>query len=240
MIQAAILAGGLGTRLRSVIADRPKVLAPVGGRPYLAHLLDELVAARVTTCVLCTGHLGEQIEAVFGPSYAGMPLRYSRETAPLGTAGALRLALPHVTAGEDVLVLNGDSFCQVDVRRLAQVHAQSGALASMVVVEVPDTSRYGRVVIGPDDRVMRFDEKQAGAGRGWVNAGMYMLTPRVLRSIPGGVVSLERDVFPQLVSAGIAAFKSAGPFLDIGTPESYAAAERFFAARMHAHAGRDS
>ena len=107
---AVLLAGGAGSRLRSVIDDRPKVLAEVCGRPFLEYLLDQRVKWRIRDVVLCTGYLAEQIEAYFGMTYRSLRLRYSREIIPLGTAGALRLALPLVRS-DTVLVLNGDSFC---------------------------------------------------------------------------------------------------------------------------------
>jgi NDP-sugar pyrophosphorylase family protein len=226
---AAILAGGLGTRLRSVVADRPKVLAEVAGRPYLAHLLDQLADAGIRRCVLCTGHLGDQVEEAFGAHYRGMTLDYSREPEPLGTGGAMRHALPYLE-GHQVLVLNGDSFCRVDLNRFQAFHVTGGTSASLVLVEVPDAGRYGQVEVTADGRVVRFQEKVVGAGRGWINAGIYLLDRAVIGAMPPGVVSLERQVFPSLVLRGLRGFRTEGPFLDIGMPESYRAAERFFEA----------
>ena len=119
-IEAAILAGGLGTRLRSVVPDRPKVLAEIGGRPFIEILLDQVAAAGIRTAVLCTGYLGDQIEARLGTRRGPLALRYSREVEPLGTGGALRLALP-MLASDTVLVLNGDSYCDADLRALSPV-----------------------------------------------------------------------------------------------------------------------
>src|SRR5687768_5619957 len=115
-LTAVILAGGLGTRLRSVISDRPKVLARVLDRPFLTYLLDQLAAAGLNYVILCTGYLGEQVKAEFGTSYSSLRLAYSQEMVPLGTAGALQLALSLIPS-ETVLVLNGDSFCEVDLQR---------------------------------------------------------------------------------------------------------------------------
>ncbi len=109
-VTAAVLAGGLGTRLRGVLADCPKVLAPVKGKPFLAYLLEHLAGQGLRDVVLCVGYGSEQVEAVFGRSYAGLRLAYSCEPAPLGTAGAVRLALPMLES-DPVLVMNGDSFC---------------------------------------------------------------------------------------------------------------------------------
>src|SRR5437667_6347363 len=122
-ITAAILAGGLGTRLRHTVADRPKVLAPVGGRHYLAYLLDQLAGAGISEVVLLTGHRAEQVQSTFGESYAGMGLRYSAEPAPLGTGGAVRRALPLFSA-PTILLLNGDSYCDVDLDAFVERHRQ--------------------------------------------------------------------------------------------------------------------
>lgn len=225
-----ILAGGLGTRLRPVVGDRPKVLAEVRGRPFLAYLLDQLVAARVGEVVLCTGYLGAQLESAFGDSYRNMRLRYSRESSPLGTAGALRLALP-LLQSDPVLVMNGDSFCHADLEGFRRWHQAKGAKATLLLAQVSDTRRYGRVHLDTDGRVRRFREKGTTEGPGWINAGIYLLAQEVLGAIaPGRVVSLEREVFPAWIDRGLYAFTSLGPFLDIGTPEAYAAAEQFFSA----------
>lgn len=235
---AAILAGGLGTRLRSVVADRPKVLAPVLGRPYLAYLLEQVATAGIRKCVLCTGHMADQVQAAFGEDFQGMELLYSREDSPLGTGGALRQALPGLT-GDRVLVLNGDSYCDVDLLDFQKFHAAQCTDASMVLVRVADSSRFGRVSVGVDGRIQRFEEKTPGAGPGWINAGIYCLSPGVIAGIPEGqAVSLEREVFPGLVARGMSGYQTEGQFLDIGTPESYAAAERFLATIIHSDQGR--
>ena len=182
-VTAAILAGGLGTRLRSVVADRPKVLAEIRGRPFLAYLLDQLAAAGVRTVVLCTGYLGEQVRAAFGDSYNSLSLVYSQESSPLGTAGALRLALPLFKA-ETVLVMNGDSFCETDLRAFWAWHQARGANATLLLTKVPDTKRYGRVDVDDDGRVLRFDEKDDKREPGWINGGIYLLNRRLLLTIP--------------------------------------------------------
>lgn len=224
---AAILAGGLGTRLRAVVADCPKVLSPVGGAPFLARLLDQLAAARLDRVVLCTGYLGDQIETRFGPAYRGMRLEYSRESTPLGTGGALREALPRI-GSELALVLNGDSYCRVDLDRFRRFHAAHGAGASLVLTRAPDVARFGSVTVEEGGRILGFAEKSAVRGAGWINAGIYLLAREVIETIPvGRAVSLELEMFPTW--SGMYGFRCEGPFLDIGTPESYAAAERFFA-----------
>jgi NDP-sugar pyrophosphorylase family protein len=229
-VTAAILAGGLGTRLRSRIADRPKVLAPVHGRPYLAYLLHQLADAGARSVVLLTGYLADQIHSAFGDSYAGLRLTYSSEPSPLGTAGALRQALPHLLS-PTILLLNGDSFCEAPLADFHDFHSRKSAAISLVLTRREDCSRYGRVQLAPDGRVLCFEEKTQARGPGWINAGIYLIQRELIEEIPlGRPLSLERDLFPGWVSRyRFCGLTSAGRFLDIGTPESYAQSETFFA-----------
>jgi NDP-sugar pyrophosphorylase family protein len=228
-VTAAILVGGLGTRLRSVVAGRPKVLAEVRGRPFLSYLLDQLAGAGIREAVLCTGYLGEQVRAAFGGSYRGVRLAYSQEAAPLGTAGALRLAAPLLTSPA-VLVLNGDSYCQADLAAMWRRHRDSKAAATILLARVEDTRRFGRVRTDDLGRVVRFEEKGGPAAAGWINAGIYLMDRGVLDSIPAGrAASLEKEVFPAWIGRGLWGHRGGGRFLDIGTPESYREAEVFFA-----------
>jgi len=228
---AVILAGGLGTRLRSVVADRPKILAPVQGRPFLALLLDRLAEAGLREAVLCVGYRSEQVEAAFGASYAGMRLAYSAEPSPLGTGGALRRALP-LLKSDPVLVMNGDSFCRADLPLFWQWHHARNAAATLLLTRVPDTRPYGRVQRDDRGLVELFEEKGEQGGPGWINAGIYLIGRRVLEEIPGGrAVSVEREVFPCWIGRGLYGCPGEGPFLDIGTPASFAAADEFFSER---------
>jgi D-glycero-alpha-D-manno-heptose 1-phosphate guanylyltransferase len=231
----AVLAGGFGTRLRPVLADRPKVLAPVLGRPFLAYLLDQLVRAGVRQTALLTGYLADCVEAAFGDDFAGMRLTYSVETSPLGTAGALRHALPRLVRPV-VLVLNGDSYCDLDLTAFFDQHRRSGAKCTVALTEVPDVARFGKVALAGGHRITRFEEKSAAGGRGLINAGVYLLARHLLDKIPpSGAVSLERDLFPRWAAQGRCyGFAAAGRFLDIGTPESYARAAAFLAQRRAA------
>jgi len=229
-LTAVILAGGLGTRLRPVMTDRPKVLALVAGRPFLGYLLDRLRDAGFDRAVLCIGYLGEQVEAAFGSSYQDLEIVYSREATPLGTAGALRRALPFVLPGT-VLVMNGDSFCGVDLESVWKRHAAHAADTTLVLVEVRDTARYGTVSSSSDGRVTAFVEKGMARGAGWINAGIYVITRDRLETIPlGRPVSLEREMMPSWIKQGVRGYRAAPGtrFLDIGIPEAYAEAERFF------------
>jgi D-glycero-alpha-D-manno-heptose 1-phosphate guanylyltransferase len=228
-ITAVILAGGLGTRLRPVVSDRPKVLAVIRGRPFITYLLDQLASAGIQSVVLCTGYQGELVKASLGDSYRTIELIYSQEPSPLGTGGALRQALP-LFQTDPALVLNGDSFCDLNLSGFFQWHETHEARATLALVQMPKTQRYGRVDLGPDGDVIRFNEKGTESGAGWINAGIYLLTRPLLQAIPKeGPVSLERDLFPAWMGRGLYGYPGEGRFLDIGTPESYAIADEFFA-----------
>jgi D-glycero-alpha-D-manno-heptose 1-phosphate guanylyltransferase len=232
VLTAAILAGGLGTRLRPVVENKPKVLANIGGHPFLKYLLDLLAAWRIREVVLCTGHLGEQVEAQFGPNYHGLRLRYSREPAPLDTAGALRLALPLIRSNT-ALVLNGDSYCAADFCAFRQWHRRQKSVATILLVNNTDPQRFGRVQVASDGHILRFEEKQESAEPGLINAGIYLIERDFLRSIPTTKpVSLEREIFPAWIGGDFYGYQAGSPFLDIGTPESYSVAEDFFAKLM--------
>jgi histidinol-phosphate phosphatase family protein len=225
--EALVLVGGQGSRLRSVVADRPKPLAPVDGEPFLVRVLDQLAAAGCARAILCTGHLGEMVEREFGAEHVGLPLVYSREREPAGTAGALRLALPHCTAAH-VLVVNGDSYVDVDVRAFVRRARALGAPA-LVTTEVADTGRFGRVQADARGRVQTFTEKGV-AGPGAIDAGMCWLPTAAIAALPAGrPASFATDLLPGLVARGLFAFATQAPFLDIGVPDAYAAAPAFFA-----------
>lgn len=230
-VTAAILAGGLGTRLRPAVADRPKVLAEIRGRPFLACLLDQLVAAGIRRVVLCTGYLGGQVQEMFGDSYANLRLVYSQEPLPLGTAGALRLALPFFES-DSVLVMNGDSFCGIKLDTFWDWHRAREANATLALAHMEETKGYGQVHVDGEGVVTKFTEKVAIEGPAWINAGIYLLNRSLLLTIAEGhIVSLELEVFPAWVGKGLYGYRSEGCFLDIGTPETYQAANQFFAAK---------
>jgi NDP-sugar pyrophosphorylase family protein len=227
-LTAAILAGGLGTRLRSALDDRPKVLAPVSGRPFLTYLLDMLRAACVRRVVLLTGYKGEQVETALGEYYQGMTLVYSAEASPLGTGGALRAALPQLDS-PTILLLNGDSYCGMVLGAFAAFHRRSGADASIALTRVDDAGRFGRVETDAKGRVTVFVEKQPASGPGWINAGVYLLERGLIEEIPlGRPVSLERELLPAWIeNKTVYGQRRTRPFLDVGTPESFLSAAAF-------------
>ena len=232
-VTCLVLAGGLGTRLQQAVAGLPKCLAPILGRPFLVYQLDALNRSAIKRVVLCTGHLAEQVERAIGTTHDGMTISYSRESRPLGTGGAARLAVTGIPDAEDFLVVNGDSFLEADLQTAYKTYVATGRVPMMLLARVSDTARYGRVEVhdatATTTSVARFLEKGAG-GSGWINAGIYFLPRETLLALPPhGTVSLERDLFPALASAGkLTAMCTPGRFIDIGTPESYGAADLFF------------
>jgi NDP-sugar pyrophosphorylase family protein len=229
---AVILAGGLGTRLRSVIPDKPKVLADVGGRPFIEYLLDQLARNGVQTVVLCTGYMADQIQNHLGSVYNKMALYYSHESHPLGTGGALRLALPMLES-DTVLVLNGDSYCGARFDEFMLWHDAHRSNATILLTETDDTRRYGRVQIDDEGRILQFLEKTDTQGPGWINAGIYLVKRQMIESIGiGRPVSIEREVFPDWIGKGLYGFRSEARLWDIGVPSAYAQANVEFVSEV--------
>jgi NDP-sugar pyrophosphorylase family protein len=221
-----ILAGGLGTRLASVLADRPKVLAPVGDRPFLDILVDELAARGLRRFVLLLGCRHQQVldhlAARRGQWPAGVDFEISVEPEPLGTGGALKLA--ERFCERRFFLVNGDTYFDLEVPALVEAHERSGALLTVAAAEIAEAGRYGRLETSAEGRIRRFREKDVAAGPGLINAGVYLVEPSLLGHLPAGrAVSLECEVFPALLAGGqaIAVSPQKGAFFDIGTPSSY-------------------
>jgi D-glycero-alpha-D-manno-heptose 1-phosphate guanylyltransferase len=221
-MQAVILAGGLGTRLRSALGDLPKALAPIAGRPFLEYQIKLMRRCGFTQLVLCVGVQSDLIEAAFGNGATlGIEIIYSREHEPLGTGGALLNA--RSVLADTFMVLNGDTYFDTDLAALPAACALSRVPAAMALVEVPDVARYGSVTIDERNIVTRFEEKGRHGG-GWINAGVYVLSGQVFDHFPIQYpISIERDVFPGLVRGQLlSGHPMMGYHLDIGLPESYA------------------
>jgi NDP-sugar pyrophosphorylase family protein len=232
-----ILAGGLGTRLRPVLSDRPKGLAPVAGRPFLRIQIELLRDAGARQFVLCVGHRADQIREAFGDGSAlGVRVEYSVESERLlGTAGALKLAERFFRSR--ALVLNGDTYLAADYARLVRGHdtdnAHSGVLATVALARAQDATRFGTISLDSAGRYLTGFREKDGAGGIWLNAGAYVIERALLDRIPAGTpTSLERETFPGVLGAGgrIAAACCEEPFYDIGTPQDWARfAERYAA-----------
>jgi NDP-sugar pyrophosphorylase family protein len=223
---AIVLCGGAGLRLRSVTANTPKSMAGIGGRPFLELLLKQLQRNGFERVILAVGYQGEVIQEHFGERAFGLDMAYSAESLPLGTGGALRNAVGLVTS-KDVLIMNGDSYTDANLRQFMADHLASGAEASVVVVPTDARRDCGTVEVDPNGRLTGFAEKQGAANARFANAGIYMTSRQILCDIPDGQVSLERELFPRWLGENrdIRAFVWQGACVDIGTPERYWSAQ---------------
>jgi NDP-sugar pyrophosphorylase family protein len=222
-----ILVGGMGTRLRSVLPSTPKPLASVGDKSFLQLLVQQLRRQGIRRLVMCTGYLADQVESEFGDGHGlDTEIKYSREMEPLGTAGAVKLAQATLGQVSEFLVMNGDSFLEIDLDRLIQFHRRHGGLVTIAVVGVENASRYGTVQVDSAQKVIGFMEKAGDISPGLINGGVYVFDPKALEHIPSEPGSLEKDIFPHLVSYGVYALEHHGMFIDIGTPEDYARAQQ--------------
>jgi NDP-sugar pyrophosphorylase family protein len=230
-IDVFVLAGGMGTRIRPVLGDTPKLLAPIGARTYLAHLLDWLTRFGARRIVFGLGCGAQAIRAELERDpRAGLAIVTVVEPKPLGTAGAIGFARDQLRS-DPVMVLNGDSFVDADLCEFVASHHAHGRLGAVLCTEVEDGRRYGEIRRDANGNIERFVEKEASAaGAATINAGVYLLSAALLDSIANsGKSSLERDIFPSLPPGTLQAFAGAFDFIDIGTPQSLARAADVFA-----------
>lgn len=226
-MQVAILAGGRGTRLQgSIPAGTPKPMAETAGVPFLEHVLGSATDRGATGFVLLTGHHADVIRAHFGASFRGCPIEYSEETEPLGTGGAIAAALPLLD--ESFVVMNGDTSIDADLHALARL--LDHAPLALALAAVPDTSRFGRVEVA-EGRILRMNELGA-SGPGLINAGVYAMRRGLSAQFPAqAAFSFEREVLEPLIARTRPPFiLASGTFFDIGIPEDYRAASRWFTA----------
>jgi D-glycero-alpha-D-manno-heptose 1-phosphate guanylyltransferase len=229
--EAIVLAGGRGTRLRGHVDGLPKALAPVAGRPFLAHLLDQLEAAGIRRVLLATGHLAGQVREAIGTRWHSMAIGHSVEDSALGTGGAVALAAQQLQ-GEEVHVLNGDTFLRFDLAGLEQAVHERESLLGVALAHVDDVGRYGAVLVR-DGKACGFQEK-GGQGPGLVNAGAYFLTaPAIAALLPRGrAFSFEEEVLLPAARAGqLAAYADTRDFIDIGVPADLQRAQSLLAKR---------
>lgn len=221
-MQALILAGGAGTRLRSVLEGLNKPMAPVDGRPFLEYLLLQLKKYEIDEVTLCVGYKADLIQSYFGTGDRwNMHVTYSYETDFRGTAGALKLAEEFVHE-EDFFVMNGDSLFDIELRTLMHYHRNRKATATLALTHVEDSRRYGTVGLNELGQIVSFIEKRESNGEGLINSGVYVFTREVLDFIPAGqVVSLEQDILPKLIRRDVYGLPLKGYFVDIGMPADY-------------------
>jgi mannose-1-phosphate guanylyltransferase len=223
-MQALILAGGEGTRLRPLTATIPKPVVPLAGRPFIVHMLAWLAGHGVDDVILACGFMAERVRAVLGDGeQLGVRLRYLEEPQPLGTGGALKFA--EGLLEQRFLMLNGDVLCDLDLAAQLAQHERTGALGTLALVSVEDPTAYGLVRRNADLSVRQFVEKPGPEeiDTKLINAGCYVLERELLGALPpaGTPVSIERELFPALVGRGLYGFEASGYWLDIGTPERY-------------------
>jgi D-glycero-alpha-D-manno-heptose 1-phosphate guanylyltransferase len=225
MTSAIVLAGGLGTRLRSEVPDLPKPMAPVNGRPFLAHQLDYWIGQGVRRFILSVGYRHEAISGFFGTEYRGVPVDYAIEETPLGTGGGLLLAAQHVADDEAFLVINGDTYFEVGLAELMRFHETAGADWTFALFRAQESGRYMGMELAPDCRILSLRSGTGTPGR-LANGGVYLIGRKAVLAgawRAGARLSLEDDILPALFAQGtrLFGFECAGRFIDIGVPDDY-------------------
>ena len=219
-----ILAGGFGTRLSHIVSDVPKPMAPLCGRPFLYYLLKYIARYSVKRIILATGYKADAISSYFGNEFHGIPIVYSVESEPLGTGGAIKKAFDKYELGTSI-VINGDTFCSVNLSSLFSKHINTGAGITMTVRQLRDCDRYGAVVSNSDGRVIGFIEKKS-MDEANINTGVYVVNISVLEHIQQKSFSFERDILEKMLSSlDIRIFQTDAYFIDIGVPEDYVRAQ---------------
>jgi len=227
---AIILAGGFGTRLQAVVNDLPKPMAPVNGTPFLSYQLNYLKYHGVKRVVLSVGYLSEKITAYYGDNFNGIEILYAHETSPMGTGGGIRTAL-ETCDDHHVLVLNGDSYFELDPADFYKKHLGSGSQFSLALRKVNDAGRYGTIEVNAQHRIVSFKEKTNLSQSGIINGGVYILDkPAFMQHTPAGRnFSIEKDFFEKELNNFIMnGFEFSGYFIDIGIPEDYQKAQNDF------------
>jgi D-glycero-alpha-D-manno-heptose 1-phosphate guanylyltransferase len=227
---AIILAGGFGTRLQSVVSDLPKPMAPINGEPFLNYQLNYLKQYGIKNVILSVGYLSDKIKDFYGSNFNGLQIDYVAEESPLGTGGGIRLALEK--CHDDLaLVLNGDSFFDVDLTKFYNLHIEKRSQISLALRKVKDAARYGTIETNKEYKIISFKEKSGVSSEGTINGGVYILDKTIfLRSTPPlSNFSIEKDFFEkQLTLFTINGFEFEGYFIDIGIPEDYLKAQNDF------------
>lgn len=235
-LDAVVLAGGLGTRLRDAVPDLPKPMAPVLGRPFLEWLLEYWMAQGIRRFVLSVGHRAECITAHFGPAWGGAQIEYAVEATPLGTGGGLLQALACVHS-EDLLVMNGDTFFAVGLTALLAAHRGAGADCTLALFRSPDRRRYLGVTLGGCGEILALDAAPA-EGLPLANGGVYLFRRAALEDLPwrpGDRMSLESELLPHALRSRwrMTGLECGTRFIDIGLPEDYARAATVVATRAN-------
>ena len=223
-----ILAGGLGTRLKSVLNESPKILATVAGTPFIDFVFTYLVKQGIYDVILCTGYEAEQVSNYCQDgSQWGLQIRYSIERDALGTGGAVKNAAPMINS-DPFIVMNGDSLAQAEIEHILDFHTKKQALITISLSDVQERGRFGAIELDVDGSIREFNEKEED-GEGLINTGLYVISKDALELFPIGKSSFENDLFPYFIGKGLYGKDISESFIDIGTPEAYALAQLFFA-----------
>jgi len=228
--EAIILAGGFGTRLQSVVNDVPKPMAPINNIPFLNYVFDYLKFYQIEHVVLSTGYLAEKILDYYKEEFNGIKISYTKEETPLGTGGGIRLAMTKCTT-TDVLVLNGDSFFDVDINIHYSNHVLKQANCTLALRKVDNAARYGTIQLGDLNAIDAFKEKDSVEREGLINGGVYILNREIYLSKTevNSAFSIEKDFYEKRIKElTIFGFEYNGYFIDIGIPEDYKKAQDEF------------
>ena len=228
--EAIILAGGFGTRLQAVVSDVPKPMAPINSEPFLNYVFDYLKYYKIEHVVLSTGYLADKIVDYYKTEYKRIKVSYAKEETPHGTGGGIRLAMTKCTT-KDVLVLNGDSFFDVDINTHYKNHISKQADCTLALRKVDDAARYGTIVLGSENIIETFKEKDNIEQAGLINGGVYILNREIYLNNTEEVVpfSIEKDFYEKKIKElQIFGFEYDGYFIDIGIPEDYKKAQDDF------------
>lgn len=227
--QAIVLAGGMGTRLQSVVSDVPKPMAPVAGRPFLAYILDQICRTNISEVFLSVGYKHEVIQQFFGHKYKHLSLTYVVEKEALGTGGGIRLAAEKCNANE-IIVFNGDTFFDVNIDALLSNHQTNQNDQTIALKNMEMVNRYGIVECDESLRILSFQEKTESLKSGWINGGIYCLNRETfLAKTEASKFSMEVDFMERFVqSLKLGGFPSDGYFIDIGIPEDFKKANTYF------------
>jgi D-glycero-alpha-D-manno-heptose 1-phosphate guanylyltransferase len=225
-MEAIILAGGLGKRLRSIVPKLPKPLAPIGGRPFLSYLFDFWISQGVNHFVLSIGYKHEIIQKEFGAHYKSAKVDYAIETTPLGTGGGLLLSQKKLLSPEPFLVLNGDTFFNIKRNEILNYHSNNAADMTLSLFKISPNSRYNPALLDNDGFISSLEKPSKTSKSSWANGGVYLMEPDLLneyQNYPPKKYSLEDELLPDLIKnkKRIAGFISQGDFIDIGLPDDY-------------------
>lgn len=217
-MEAIVLAGGFGTRLRKVVSDVPKPMAPINGRPFLEYLLDELIKKGITKVIIAVGYKKELIKNYFHEKYKEIEIVYSEEDIPLGTGGAIKKAL-NLSKEKDVFVINGDTIFDVDIKEMYKFHQENNLFLTLAIKEMRNFDRYGSLILD-GNKIIKFEEKKY-VEKGYINGGIYLLNREILKN-NAEIFSFEKEILEnkncEIEKYG---YKSEGYFIDIGIPEDY-------------------